>query len=683
MRSTLIQRWLDHPWQARLVFLALAALLWAGLQAAAPQLLGKLQEHGRDLLWRSNASTAPEQRVVFVDIDDASLQAIGPWPWPRATVADLSQALDRAGVALKLFDIVFPDARPGDAQLASALSAPGAAPSVLAQVFALRGETQLRLGTPAGALPSLGCQTPATPAQGVLANHATLAHSAAAVGHVTPTLDGDGSVRRIAALVCMDGQTYPTLALAGLTTQAQGMPQLQPGQRWHEPAWRLTLPGLDGLDIGLDAQGQLRVPYGTARSSLLRISASDLLGGHWPQGLAPDALQGAWVIVGASAFGLADIVPIALGEAVSGSEVHLQLLLGMIDGRIPYSPQGQGALLALVTLAALGALLALSARSRHVWVLPVASSALILGLLGLQAWAQLAQHWMLDALSPALLIALGGAMLTLGEQARTQLEKQRIYNNLASYVTAPVAEKIALQAPTDAIQARRCELTVLAVDLKNFARYCQSCSPEDAATTLHRFFASASALIEAHGGMVEELWGDSLLAVFNGERPCADHPQAAIAAARAIWQQCSAQLPNTQALGIEPLSLGLGLESGQAMIGSFGAAQRRVHTVLGPVVTSALELRSLTPELAYPLLLGPGLAQRLGVQPGNPHIDHIEIKHLGQFLLPGLLQPSSVYTLRHLLQPGDAAEQRTIAYLQQHRLHPHQPDSHASTAHTG
>ena len=253
MRHTLVQRWLDHPWQARLVLLALAALLWAGLHAAAPQLLGKLQEHGRDLLWRSSASTAPEQRVVFIDIDDASLQAIGPWPWPRATVADLSQALDRAGVGLKLFDVVFPDARPGDAQLASALSAPGAAPSVLAQVFALRGETQLRLGTPAGAWPSLGCQTPATPAQGVIANHATLAHSAAATGHVTPTLDGDGSVRRIAALVCLDGRTYPTLALAGLATQAPAAAQLQPGQHWYEPAWRITLPGLEGLDIALDA----------------------------------------------------------------------------------------------------------------------------------------------------------------------------------------------------------------------------------------------------------------------------------------------------------------------------------------------------------------------------------------------------------------------------------------------
>ncbi len=204
-----------------------------------------------------------------------------------------------------------------------------------------------------------------------------------------------------------------------MATQAPAAAQLQPGQHWYEPAWRITLPGLEGLDIALDAQGHVRVPYHTARSSLLRISAADLLGGRWPAGLAPDALQGAWVIIGASAFGLADIVPIALGEAVSGSEVHMQLLLGMIDGRIPYTPQGQGGLLALITCLALGSLLALSARSRppSFGVLPVASSALILGLLGLQAWAQLARRWMLDTLSPAALIALSAALLTLGEQA--------------------------------------------------------------------------------------------------------------------------------------------------------------------------------------------------------------------------------------------------------------------------
>lgn len=660
VHAPLVQRWLDHPWQARLCLLALATLLWLGLQAMAPQLLSKLQEHGRDFIWRSQASSVPEQRVVLIDIDDASLQAIGPWPWPRNTIADLSQALDRAGVGLKLFDIVFPEARPGDPELAKALET-GSAPSVMAQVFALRGETQLRLGAPAGAWPSLGCQTPATPAQGVIANQSVLTRSVAGVGHITPTLDADGSVRRVAALVCMDGRTYPPLALAGLATQTRSVAQLEPGRYWYDPAWRITFPGLPGLDIGLDAQGQIRVPYYAGRSSLLRISAADLLRGQWPEGLSPDALHGAWVVVGASAFGMADIVSTALGAAVSGSEIHMQLLLGMIDGRVPYPPQGQNMLWAVMAVGALALLWALSARSQS-WVLPVTSVVLAAAMLGVQIWAHWAYHWVLDGLAPALLVIISGLMLTLGEQARTLLEKQRIYKNFASYVTPPVAEKIALQAPTDAIQARRCELTVLAVDLKNFARYCQSCSPEDAATTLHRFFASASTIIEEHGGMVEELWGDSLLAVFNGERPCADHPQAAVAAARAIWQHCSTQLPNTQALGIEPLALGLGLESGHAMIGSFGAAQRRVHTVLGPVVNSALQLRNLTAELSYPMLLGAGLVKCLGAQSDTAHI---HIKHLGQFLLPGTLQPSSVYTLRYILQPGDAAEKQTIAYLQQ------------------
>ena len=96
------------------------------------------------------------------------------------------------------------------------------------------------------------------------------------------------------------------------------------------------------------------------------------------------------------------------------------------------------------------------------------------------------------------------------------------------------------------------------------------------------------------------------------------------------------------------------------MIGSFGPAGRRVHTVLGQPVTIALRLRALTPDLAYPLLMGQGLAQRLGVQDES---EHLAIKPLGSFLLQGLLRPGHVYTLRHLLQPGGAAEQRTLLYL--------------------
>lgn len=653
--------WFKRPWLARCVALVLAALLFAALLPWVAPGLRQLEEQSSDRVWRITASTQPERRVVLVDIDDASLAEIGPWPWSRQTIAELTQKLDAQGVGLKLFDVVFPDERPGSAQLSRALAARSSeSPSVLSQVFALRNESHLRSGELGGALPGIGCQAPAVPAQGYVANTPGL-HALA--GHITPTLDPDGAVRRMAALACMDERSYPALALAGVAALGgSGVPmRMQPGQGLWGPAWTIELPSLPGLKVGVDAQGQIRVPYGVARSAMVSVSAVDVLRGK----VEPGLLNGAWVVVGASAFGLADVVPTALGGAVSGAEVHLQLLVGLLDAAVPFTPRAAPWLQGIYTALAVLGMLALAGgaplqRRQRVLLLPLAAACAAVMAYGLHAWVLVAQGAFVGWTDAALAIVLAGALLAFGEQARSLAEKKRIYQNLASYVSAPVAQQIALSEPSGEIQARRCEVTVLSADLQNFSRYCEACEPEDAAQVLHQFFTTASAIIEAHGGMVEEMVGDSLLAVFNGERPCADHALAALAVARELWQRCTEQLPNTQGLGLEPLGLGVGLESGAVMIGSFGPAGRRVHTVLGQTVTIALRLRALTPDLAYPLLMGQGLAQRLGVQDES---EHLAIKPLGSFLLQGLLRPGHVYTLRHLLQPGGAAEQRTLLYL--------------------
>lgn len=675
----LLAVWFRRPWLGRAFALGLAGLLALAGWGWGSDSLRQLQERGSDLVWRFSASDRPEHRIVLIDIDDASLSQLGPWPWTRQTMAQLVRKLDAHGAGLKLFDVVFADARDGDAEFSRALAAHDAtAPAVLAQVFALRNESQLRLGRLAGALPGVGCQAPGVPAQGYVANAAGL-HPRA--GHITPTLDADGAVRRIPAIVCMDEKSYPALALAGVAALGGSGPEnaaspsslrISPGTGPWQPAWQLHLASLPGHPVGIDGQGQIRVPYLLQRRAFVSISAADLLNDKVPAGM----LQGAWVLVGASAFGLADVVPTALGGGVSGAEVHLQLLSALLDGKLPATPraapwlQGGYVLLAVLGLLALAAGRPLHSR-RRVLLLPLVALGAAAGAIGLHAVALLQAGWYIGWLGPAFGIVLAGVFLGLGEQARALVEKGRIYQNLASYVSGPVAEKIALAAPTGDIQARRCDVTVLVADVQNFSRYCEMREPEDAALLLHRFFGTASAVVEAHGGVIEEMVGDSLLAVFNGSHPCKDHPVAALSAAREIWQRCSEDLPNTHGLGLEPLGIGVGLETGTAMVGSFGPANRRVHTVLGQIVTIALRLQAQTADLAYPVLIGQGLAQRLGVQPDSAHL---ALKPLGSFLLPGLQQSCSVFTLRNLLQPGGLAEQRALMYLRQQQQ---QPDSAA------
>jgi len=664
--------WLVWPWHSRAVLVVLAAMAWLLWVAISPASLQELDERSTDYLWRITASETPERRIIVVDIDDASLAQIGPWPWPREVIAQLTRKLDHQGVGLKLFDIVFTDERSGSIELSHALAArDGDSPSVLAQVFALRNESQLRLGALAGAVAGVGCQTPSVPAQGFIANAYGL-HDR--VGHITPTLDRDGAVRQIPGFVCSDEHIYPSLTLAGLAALDQ--PALAPPRApalfpiagigpW-QPAWQLPSPILPGTLIGMDAQGQIRIPYGIARSAWTSISAVDVLHDRVPA----NTLNGAWVIVGASAFGLADAVPTALGGAVSGAEVHAQLLAAMLDNAVPYTPRAAGWLQFGYVLLVLVCLLMLVARRplrerRAVVLLPVAAAAFALLGFTLHAAALLQANWFVGWSSAALAICLVGGTLAVGEHARSLFEKGRLYRNLSSYVPSPVAEKIALTEPTSEIEARRSDVTVLVADLQNFSRYCEALPPEDAARVLHRFFSTAATIIQAHGGVVEEMVGDNLLAVFNGPLACENHPFKALTVARELQLRCSEELPNTAGIGLEPLSISVGLESGMALIGSFGPARRRVHTVLGQTVTIALRLQGLTADLAYPVLVGQSAAERIGLLGEQ---SDLALKPLGSFLLPGLKQPCKIFTLRTLLQTGGMAEQSTLRYLnQQHK----------------
>ncbi len=663
------------PWRLRMVAVFIALVAWAMLALMAPSAFQQADERATDAVWQLGASTTAERRVVVVDIDDASIQRIGPWPWSRQTQAKLVEQIRARGATLQLHDLVYADARPGGAELARALAqGQGASPAVVAQVFALNHESRQTSGQLAGALPGQGCLPPAAHAIGYVAN-ADLPGMAA--GHITPRIDGDGSVRKVPALVCYGQQNYPTLAIAGLIAlsgeASKAAPlRAEPGIGLWEPAWLVTLSGMPGVRIPLDVNGDIRVPFHKARSAIVSISAADLLEGKLEN---PEVLRGAWALVGASAFGLGDTVPTAQGGAVSGVEVHAQLITGMLDDKVPYTPRASQALqLAWVMLAAIALLAFCWTRSepahrtgdkrgssRVIWI-PIAS--LVLAVCGflLHAGALLGYGWWLGWSHASAAIVMIGLSLGLAEHARSLAEKGRLFRNLASYLPAAVAEKIALVEPTGEIEAERRDVTVVVADVRNFSAYCEVRSPEDAARILHRFYTTASAIVEAHGGAVEEMVGDSLIAVFNGSRPCVDHTVQALDAAREVWLRCSEELPNVPPQGLEPLALGVGVESGTALLGSFGPAQRRVHSVLGQVVTMAIRLQDLTAELAYPVLVGATAAERLGIPFER---NELALKPLGTFLLPGLRHSSKVFTLRSLMQPGGDAERHSLRYLRQ------------------
>lgn len=608
-----------------------AAALWWLLGALFSTTLNALEERSGDWAWRASASTTRENRIILVDIDEASLQQLGPWPWPRQRVAQLSDQLAKEGAGLQVFDIIFPHPAPGDAQLIASLQKNNA---VIGQTFALDPHTQAATGQPAAPLQWPACPPSLPVAHGYIANAS--AFGPLPTGHITPHIEEDGHLRRQPALICHQGKAYPALFIAALA-HALSSPVTPPeaGAGLLQPAWQLAAPTFDKAGIPLDPRGLVRVPWTLRPEAFVSLSAADVLAGRTPQHL----LHNAWVVVGSTALGLNDRVATPFGANSAGLMVHAQLLRGALDGALPAQPRLAPALSVAIAVAGTALLAGLGRlRRKPVFILVLAGLLLAVALWLLKAWLLTRYSLWVEWVLPALYLLLFALCLGLFEYARDRLERDRIYNHLASYLPRPVAAALTLQDPSDAIDAKRRTITVLYANIRNFPVYCETHPPEHAAAVLHAFFSMVTRLVEQHGGGVESFHGDAILAVWGSEAHSTPsdttHPAQALAAAVAILHESRHTLPAPQPDELAPLVLGMALETGMATVGSFGLARRRTHLAIGHPVTMAMLLQEMTIELAHPILLGEGIAASVGGQ---------NLVSQGVFLLEGLKTPSHIY----------------------------------------
>ena len=660
-------------WHWLLIGTAILSLLsTAALSTWFNPALRALEARSGDAVWRWGATHNDERRLIVVDINDSSLQAIGPWPWDRSTLAQLLDRIANLGASLQIMDVVFTDPRPDDAVLLQAVKRHR---PVMAQVFAMPQGPELPplAGEPAGSLNWPSCPVPFTSAIGHLANHATLAMlgqpPAGNTGHITPSMTHDGIVRHQPAVVCWQGKAYPALGLAAVM-QATEENHIRPerGDWWQAP-WSLVGQQQVLPPLPLDDEGNIRIAWRQHPSSFISISASDVLTGKAP----PELFAGAWVLIGSSAFGLNDSIATPYASTSAGLEAHAQIITAWLDGRTPYTPRASWVLQLLATLVAQGLLGSLVWRrdthtgttpppsNQRAIMLPITGLACALVLWGGHAALLLEASMWISWIEPVLTVLLTSLMMASAEHLRTRLERQRLYHHLSSYLPAPVAASLALQPPSGAIRAQMRQVTVMFADIRNFSAYCEARPPDEAAAVLHAFFSVATRVVQQHGGVIEAFQGDAIMAVWNGTEDTTTtsgsetttHPAQALAAAVQLLATSKKLLPDPAPEGLEPLQLGLGLETGLATAGSFGLASRRTHLVMGRTITIANRLVAMTGDLAHPILVGEGLATQVGIQfDTHKRNNRVQLESLGTFLLDGLRVPHHVYAIpMHALPP--------------------------------
>ena len=618
------------PRGGRFVALLIASFLSYVIYTVFSASLANLEERFGSLGWTLEPDQSQEQRVILVVIDEKSVAEVGAWPWPRLEMSRLVTALNDYGVQLQLHDIVFAERNVGDAELISALEVSRGA--IIGQVPALQASQQLETGNLTHPVSGVNCGANLEDTSSFIAPHEGF--SAIPKGHLTPVISPDGAVRDVPALICVDGEAYPNLALSALLHSIgndQWSVTLAEGESLFGPKQSLEVNGYPGLQIPLNEQGHLRISFRDAPESYIAISAVDVMNGA----IDSELLDNSWVLVGTTAFGIGDIVPTPYSGVTPGVELQARILTSLLDSTVPFTPAGAPLFLILVSVLA-GAFLFVLAGTREkisAYGLPLAGLLFPVAVFWLHV--QLLQKldiW-LGWMYPSVFCICAASTLLLLEQGKLRIERSRVYGNLNSYLPGDVAKEIAYSLPSSSINANRRNVTLLCADLRNFAAFGESRPPEESASILHYFFVKATEIVEKHGGRIQEFKGDGLLAVWDSMDSKSAHSSLKTALEmQEIISPClaSQNLPSWLA----PLALGIGIEQGPALIGSIGPANRRTHTLLGDTVTITLRIQEMTAELAQPILVGECVARQLS---------EFGLESQGSYLLSGLRIPHLLF----------------------------------------
>nr|WP_242464231.1 adenylate/guanylate cyclase domain-containing protein [Halorhodospira halophila] len=610
------------------------------------------------LVWsqRTGIEQHDDAEIVIIDIDERSLGAVGRWPWPRATMADLLEQLWAAGTIVVAFDIVFaePERNPaervargvddpalrerlgelaprfdGDRHLAEQLARGDA----VLGFFLHRDETATHTGTlpePARGAEELGTGTPVIHRfQAYTGNRPALQEAATGAGAFSVIPDADGVVRRAPLLLGHGDAVYPGLAL-----ETARVYQLLDDFRVETVALGAHT-AVDAIELGAarlptDARGQALIPYRGPRGSFPYISAVDLLRGETD----PDALEGAIALIGTSAMGLYDLRPTPTDAAFPGVEIHANLLAGILADDLPRKPAWVDGANLVTTLTA-----GLVAAGLLPFLGPLATLAVTAGLLALlvggNLWAWAQWDLALGAAGPlAAVLLIGAGNLTWGflfEHRRRHQLRQRF----GEYVPPELVERMA-EAPTAYTQTGETrEITVLFADIRGFTTLSERLDAVALRELLNRFFTPMTRVIFEHGGTIDKYVGDLIMAFWGAPMDDPEHRRHAVAAALAMQREAERLREELAREGLPAIEIGIGLNSGPAAVGDMGSAYRRAYTALGDAVNLASRVEGQTKAYGVGLLVTEHTRAGLETVYGFREIDRIQVK--------GRSQPVTLY----------------------------------------
>jgi len=524
-----------------------------------------------------------ENNIYTVDIDEATIDAYGQWPFPRGDYAELINDLYNRGAGLVVFNVLMsePDRSGEDLILAETMQQ---LPVIVTMLGAEENKNE-PINPGATIINSDFLDTMPSVA-GIIANIPDIEYSAVGSGITNSWPEIDGVTRRIPLVVESGGTLYPNVTMEVLRVLA-GDPSFQ---------IKLSPMGVDKLRIPqfgviqTSPTGEVWIDWSQQSKS---YSAVDL----------PDDFAGGIVFVGPTAAGVTQPLATAAGSVFPHQIQAAMLGTVFNESNISRHPDAEQ-WAELVALIAAGILLIALARWTYVGIAFFIMS--VGGFIGVSIYVFNTQNILIDGATISAFLLLVGLKRYVLKFLDEFLQKQAIKKQFEGYAS-PAVVKLLQESPELVKRGIKKDVSIVFSDLRGFTPLGESFGDDVAGLTriMNGYMDAITQPVLDADGMIIKYIGDASMHIHNA--PIDDERHAHTAVDTGLKMLRAVEKFNKEVIipeGRPPVGMGAGINTGLGYIGEMGSTKRHSYDVLGDAVSTAARVESKCKEYGCLLLVG-------------------------------------------------------------------------------
>ncbi|MGB3532382.1 MAG: adenylate/guanylate cyclase domain-containing protein [Microcoleaceae cyanobacterium] len=562
--------WITTP----IVTVAVILLRWGGLLEA-------LEWSVFDQYLRLRPTEAIDKRIAIVGLDEADMQYIGQGYVPDEIYAQLIQELVKMqprAIGLDIYrDLPF---QPGHEQLLEVFEST----DNLVGIEKVIGDSDRETVKPPPVLKQLGQ---------VAANDFMV--------------DEDNTIRRaFLAINTPAGETVYGLGvyLAMLYLSAEGIsPQIVPDtENWWQFGEIIFTPfeSNDGGYIRADAGDyQIFLNYRNQSSRFETVSVQDIL----EQKVPPDWAEDRIILIGAVGESFQDLFytpyTLSANQRLSGVEIHAhitsQILSAALENRPVIKTVSEPIEWLLILFGSgVGATLTWTLRSsgkvKQFVVKQISFFIITLTVLFSSTYFAFVKGWWLPVIPPTLGL-MGASFSITAYIARSAGDIRKTFGR---YLTDEIVANLLEHPEGLKLGGERRKITILTSDLRGFTALSERLQPEEVVNILNFYLSKMADVITAYQGTIDEFMGDGILVLFGAPNQRSDDAKRAVACAVAMQLEMVAVNQQLEDWGLSALEMGIGINTGEVVVGNLGSEKRTKYGVVGSQVNLTYRIESYT-----------------------------------------------------------------------------------------